>query len=52
MSVSNNFKRKSFAGQNASAAPSNGTQIKRPKRYDNYPSRDWLKEWCNYHSVL
>ncbi|CAF4340088.1 unnamed protein product, partial [Adineta steineri] len=34
MSVTNNFKRKSFAGQNASAAPSSngGTQIKRPKR--------------------
>ncbi len=35
MSVTNNFKRKSFAGENSSSTPSNGTQIKRPKRYKN-----------------
>ena len=34
MSVTNNFKRKSFAGQNSSTTPANGTQIKRPKRYE------------------
>ncbi len=35
MSVTNNFKRKTFAGQNSVPTTSNGTQIKRPKRYDN-----------------
>ncbi len=35
MSVTNNFKRKSFAGQNSTSTPSSSTQIKRPKRYDN-----------------
>jgi len=35
MSVTNNFKRKTFAGQNSAPTPSSSTQIKRPKRYNN-----------------
>ncbi len=40
MSVTNNFKRKTFAGQNSTSTTSNGTQIKRPKRY-NEIQRYW-----------
>lgn len=36
MSATNNFKRKTFGGQNSSATPSSSTQFKKPKRYDFY----------------
>ncbi|CAF1084651.1 unnamed protein product [Adineta steineri] len=46
MSVTNNFKRKSFAGQNASAAPSSngGTQVKRPKRANDDDEDDFMDD--------
>ncbi|CAF4415977.1 unnamed protein product, partial [Rotaria magnacalcarata] len=41
MSTSNNFKRKSFAGQNSAAPPPSGTQIKRPKRANDDDDDDF-----------
>ncbi|UJR27869.1 hypothetical protein I4U23_009134 [Adineta vaga] len=44
MSVTNNFKRKTFAGHNSSATPSNGTQIKRPKRTNDDDEEDFMDD--------
>ncbi|CAF1359820.1 unnamed protein product [Rotaria sordida] len=52
MSVTNNFKRKTFAGQNSPMAQSNGTQIKRPKRYDNLNILYTHQKKINLHCIL
>ncbi|CAF0813289.1 unnamed protein product [Rotaria sordida] len=44
MSVTNNFKRKTFAGQNSPVAQSNGTQIKRPKRGNDDDDEDFMND--------
>ncbi|CAF4948344.1 unnamed protein product, partial [Rotaria sp. Silwood1] len=44
MSVTNNSKRKTFAGQNSSTTQSNGTQIKRPKRANDDDEEDFMND--------
>ncbi|CAF3586936.1 unnamed protein product, partial [Rotaria sp. Silwood2] len=44
MSATNNFKRKTFAGQNSSTTQSNGTQMKRPKRANDDDEEDFMND--------
>ncbi|CAF1649783.1 unnamed protein product, partial [Adineta ricciae] len=44
MSVTNNFKRKTFAGQNSAPVSANGAQTKRPKRSNEDDEDDFMDD--------